>query len=435
MVVSSRYRWNRFCMAPRRWKKRRGTLARIGLLGMVLVSVVVQAGEPRRKGAAKPTPPSPPPAAPKAPPASERRTEPIVKEADTAADGIQRRVIGSLIFPEKGEVTRDSSALKILTPEVREIIRKALQYVKSSQQSDGCWGDKSFPKSSGVTALACMALLAEGSLPRVGPSGKELDNGIAFLLSCAKEDGLIVAKDTYEMGPMYDHTWATFVLLQCYGNCPWYPDMRAKISRAIQATLRAQKPDGGWRYAVSPMGTSDVSVTCSAMLLIRLARMAGFAVPEERIVKAQEFIIRCGRTPNPADRGTFVYREGGEPGTPSVTAAGLIALFTRGLYKHPYVEPCTARIMETYKRAHPTDLTDSPIFGYYHFGCFYTSQALYLAGDSYWIPWFKHYVAALKTQQAANGALSDRHGNTVYPTAITALILQAPLGYMPFYLR
>ncbi|MBA4388616.1 MAG: hypothetical protein C0404_11590 [Verrucomicrobia bacterium] len=348
---------------------------------------------------------------------------------------MQQRIVGSVVFPDRGNIVRESSAMKVLSPEVKETTRKALQYVRSSQQADGSWGDKQFPKSSGVTALCCMALLAEGSLPRVGVSGKELDNGISFLLSCAKEDGLIVAKNTYEYGPMYDHTWSTYVLLEAYGNCPWYTELRPKLSRAIQALLKAQKPDGGWRYTTSPLGSSDVSVTASALTTMRLARMAGFAVPETNVKRAQDFLERCGVPTRPEDEGTFCYREFGERGSPSTAAAGLLGLFSRGLYKHKFVKPTVERIAEPYRRAHVDELADTRQFRYYYFGCYYVSQVLYQAGDEYWLPWYKKYAEALKLTQAENGSFRDASGNMVYPTAISALILQAPLGYMPQYLR
>lgn len=347
----------------------------------------------------------------------------------------ERRTIGSVIFPDRGNVVRESSAQKILTPEVKETIRKALQYVKSSQQADGSWGDKQFPKSSGVTALCCMSLLAEGSLPRVGYSGKELDNGVAFLLSCAKEDGLIISKNTYEYGPMYDHTWATYVLLMSYGNCPWHTELRGKLSRAIQAILRAQKPDGGWRYTTSPLGASDVSVTASVLNTIKLAKMSGFAVSEDNVERAQKFFERCGVPGQPSDEGTFCYRELGERSYTSTAAAGLLGFYSRGLFGHKFVKPTIERISYSYNRAHVEELTDNTQFRYYYFGCYYVSQVMYQAGDSYWLPWYKKYAESIKLFQAENGSLKDSNGNMVYPTAISALILQAPLGYMPQYLR
>ncbi len=350
-------------------------------------------------------------------------------------EAVQRRVIGSIVFPPRTAKARELHALKVLTPEVREMTQKALRYIVSSQQADGSWGDKEYPKSTRTTALACMALMAQGNLPRVGYYGKSLDRGIAFLLSCEKDNGLLVAKDTYKYGPMYDHVWATLVLLQVYGNCPWYTDMGQKISRSIQAILRSQKTDGGWRYDVSPMGQSCVPVTADVMVALRVARFSGFGVPEEVLRRAEAFILRCGKPTQPADVGTFTYREDGERGLPSTTAAGLVGVFSRGLYDHAYVQPCVDRIEEAYRRAHLDDFRTSLQFRGFHHGCYYVSQVMYMAGDKYWVPWFQKFAAYLKETQAEDGSLEDSAGNKVSPTAISALILLAPLGYMPQYLR
>lgn len=361
----------------------------------------------------------------------EKPPDPEKKPDDT----VQRRVVGSIVFPPRNAQARHTSARGLLTPEVRDITKKALRYVRSSQQADGSWGDREYPKSSRTTALSCMALMARGDLPRVGRAGKTLDKGIAFLLSCEKDNGLLVAQDTHKYGPMYDHVWATLVLLQAYGNCPWYADMRAKISRALQAILRSQKADGGWRYSVSPLGRSCVPVTADVMTTLRLGRFSGFAVPEAAISRAEAFILRCGKPKRPEDVGTFSYRESGERGIPSVTAAGVVALFSRGRYNHEYVRPSTDAIEYAYRRAHLDDFNISVQFREFHHGCYYVSQVMYIAGDKYWIPWYKKFATALKQTQAEDGSFRDRRGNKVSPTAISALILQAPLGYMPQYLR
>jgi hypothetical protein len=362
------------------------------------------------------------------PPPPDAKADPGEKESAS----VRQRVIGTIVFPDRTGQIRKSSAKELLTPEVRSVTERALDYVRKMQQPDGSWGDKEFPKSSGVTALCCMALFAEGSLPRVGPSGRRLDKGIEFLLSCAKEDGLIVAKDTYKYGPMYDHTWATDVLLQAYGNAPWYPDMRQKISRAMQKIISTQKSDGGWRYAASPTQTSDISVTASVLATLRMAKMSGFAVPESAIKRGEEFVIRLGKPRRPEDEGTFCYREGGQRGGPSTTAAGLLALFSSGQYNHPYVAPCTDSISYIYSRYRLADLEK---LRYFHFGCYYSSQAMFMAQDKFWQPWFKKFVSVLRATQLENGEFKDRNGNVVYPTAIAAVVLQSPYGYLPQYLR
>jgi hypothetical protein len=357
------------------------------------------------------------------------------KKEAKAEGSVERRVVGSILFPPRQARPRESSALRLLTPEVISVTRKAMDYVRASQQADGSWGDKEYPKSSRTTALCCMALLAEGSLPRVGYSGKALDRGIAYLLSCEKDNGLLVGPNTYRYGPMYDHVWATTVLLQAYGNCPWRAGMQQKISRALQAILKAQKADGGWRYSVSPTGRSCVPVTADVLTVLRLGRLSGFGVPEEAAARAEAFILRCAKPSCPEEAGTIRYREFGEPGIPSTTASGLVGLFSRGRYDHDYVRPCLDRIRYAYSRAHLEDFSRSTWFRSFHHGCYYVSQVVYLAGDEYWAPWYRKFAATLEAEQAEDGSFRDARGNRVSPTAISALVLQVPLGYMPQYLR
>ncbi|MCX7803871.1 MAG: prenyltransferase, partial [Planctomycetota bacterium] len=69
------------------------------------------------------------------------------------------------------------------------------------------------------------------------------------------------------------------------------------------------------------------------------------------------------------------------------------------------------------------------------YGTFYTSQAMYMGGDRYWVPWYEKVVKFLKTYQREKGDWEDQNGNSTYPTAVAAIVLQAPLGYLPLYLR
>jgi len=148
--------------------------------------------------------------------------EPPDAEEKDAEQGtaVEKRVVGTAVWAPRHDFARRSSALELFTPEVAEMRDKSLDFIRKSQQQSGAWGDKTFQENAGVTALCCLALLSEGSLPRIGPSGRELDRGVQFLLDHVKDDGQIAAKNTYKYGPMYGHAWSTLVLLQVYGNIP-----------------------------------------------------------------------------------------------------------------------------------------------------------------------------------------------------------------------
>ena len=363
-------------------------------------------------------------AAPKKKP--EKKDEKAVPVTEIqAAPG--KRMVGTVIWAPRQGLNRSESAKELLTPEVRKMIAKGLDFIRKSQHPDGGWGDKDFQENAGVTALCCLALLAEGSLPQVGPSGRELDKGVQFLLDHVKDDGQIAAKNTYRQGPMYGHAWSTLVLLQVYGNVPWRPDMRDKLAKAIQVLLKFQKVDGGWRYRMMREGESDTLVTLNVLFTLRVAIKAGFAVPADRIEKAEAF-IRSNAMPD----GRFYYRKTGMIGSPAITACGAIAIFGSGQFDDPLVGSANRRIAHYYQRRSVRDIIDSE---YAYYRTFYTSIALYQAGDEQWVPYYKKMTEVWKEAQQEDGQLFNHTRNSVYPTASALVVMQAPLGYLPFYYR
>ena len=338
-----------------------------------------------------------------------------------------KRVVGTAFIPPRMQVARESSAEKLLTPEVRKITERALEFIRNAQHPNGSWGDAQFEESAGVTALCCLALMAEGTQPNCGRYGKELTAGLEFLLDHAKDDGQIAAKNTYRYGPMYDHAWATLCLLQAYGTMPWRTDMRDKAARAIQCLLRFQKVDGGWRYQMMKEGESDTLVTLNVLFALRLGIRSGFSIPQESLDKAVAF-IKSNAIPD----GRWYYKRGGPPGTVAMSGCGVIAVYGSGDIKNPLVEAADNYILKYYQRLNIQDLAETP---YVIYGMFYTSQAMYMGGDKYWVPWYEKIAQFLKARQREKGEWEDEHGNSTYPTAVAAIVLQAPLGYLPLYLR
>lgn len=373
------------------------------------------------------------------------------KDKDKEEPTTTPRVVGTILFPPRSDLQRVSSAQELFAIEVAnpnakagekatvsagEMTARALDYIRRSQQADGSWGDKQWPQNVGVTALCCLALFAEGSLPRQGPSGLQLARGLEFLLDSCKEDGQIVGRDVYVHGPMYDHSWATLCLLQAYGNMPWRRDMRDKLSRAVQLLLKYQHVDGGWRYKMMREGYSDTLVTVNVLCALRLAVRSGLAVSGETIERALNFLKARALKEEGRWTGEWEYLPGGEPGSPAVAACGAIALYMAARdpkdFQEPRITATIAMLDRYYKRYTVSDLLEGP---YLHYGAFYVSQAMYHAGNTYWHPYYRKMLEVFAASQKSEGQFLDQAGNSVYPTAAAAIVLQAPRGYLPLYLR
>jgi len=332
-----------------------------------------------------------------------------------------------LVLPRASE--RGNTAQQLLTPQVQEMTQKALDYLARTQGPDGGWGDMQFkPTNTGVTALACLALLAEGSRPRVGRFGKPLDRGLEFLLkSVRKGSGVIAGVGSNELGPMYEHALSTLTLLMACGDMPWKPELREVLGGAVDAIKKSQHLDGGWRYAVTNVGDSDMSVTANVIWVLRTAKKCGFTVPQDAVEKGVKYVEKCA-----LPDGTFRYRYWGLHASPSLGGTGVVALCNNGNLDHPLIRPARDRIGYDYQRYTIEDLKGRRYFIY---GAFYASLATYSCGDKHLIPWFRKTVEVLATMQRKDGEFWDDFDNTVYPTALAAMILQAPLGYLPIYER
>jgi hypothetical protein len=331
-----------------------------------------------------------------------------------------------LVLPRPGE--RSRMAEELLTPEVRQMTESALAYLIEEQDADGGWSDTHYTSNTGVTALVCLALMAEGSRPRIGEHGEPLGRGLEFLLANVnKGNGVIAGKTSNPNGPMYEHALSTLALLYASGDMPWKPEIRDVLTNAVEAIKKSQRQDGGWRYQISNVGDSDMSVTANVLWVQRTAKKCGLTIPQESIDKGVEYVEKCARPD-----GTFRYRYWGLEASPSLGGTGIIALANQGRLDHRLIPDARNRIAYEYRRYTIEDLKGRRYFIY---GAFYASLAMYMCGDVYWVPWFKKTTKVLADMQRKDGEFWDEYDNTVYPTAMAAMILQAPLGYLPIYER
>ena len=82
-----------------------------------------------------------------------------------------------LVLPRAAE--RGNMAYDLLTPIIVDMKERGLAYLVRTQNSDGSWSDTQYDSNTGVTALACLALMAEGSRSRVGRNLDRVSRGTA----------------------------------------------------------------------------------------------------------------------------------------------------------------------------------------------------------------------------------------------------------------
>jgi hypothetical protein len=316
-------------------------------------------------------------------------------------------------------------------PAADEAVKRALDYLKSTQKPDGAW-EASFGRATSITALSVMAFLAAGHVPgEPGPYRETVERAVRWVLAHQRANGLIVANTSH--GPMYCHGISTLMLAEVVGMTPdpeLAADARQALTAAVKLILLAQNlpkngdNKGGWRYQHTSHD-SDISVTGWQILALRAAKSAGCAVPAENIDRAVAYLKRCA-----SNEGGFGYQPGGGPNNPR-TGTGMLALEICGEHQTPQAVAGAEYLLK-----HPPRWSGE----YFFYEAYYGSQAMFQMGDKYFLVYYPRLAAILLEHQDKNGSWlsgdgNDRTGGRNYCTAMGVLALAVEYRYLPIYQR
>lgn len=315
-----------------------------------------------------------------------------------------------------------------ITDQIQKSIDRGLRYLANSQGRDGGWRSKgvngSYPTA--MTALAGLAMLAGGNTPTEGPYARNVSAAVSFLLRHARPDGLIALLEE-ESNNMHGHGFAMLFLAECYGM-EEDPTRRAQIggvlARAIELTGRSQSAAGGWLYTPDSAG-DEGSVTVTQVQAFRAALNAGVAVPKKVIDEAMQY-LDDSRNPD----GGIRYQVSSKGASrPPITAAAIVCWFNAGQHDDPQVRQAL-RFVESQLRP-----TGDGAGGHFYYAHLYMAQAMYLAGDEKWLPYYSAIARRLISLQGSDGTWDGDYVGTVYGTAVATIILQMPYKNLPVMQR
>ena len=270
-----------------------------------------------------------------------------------------------------------------------------------------------------ITGYTLLAFMAAGNLPDQGEYAKNVAAGMQFLVDSVQPDGTLFGVKSGQY--MYNHGIATIALAELYGECRSNA-IQAKVQRMIDVILHAQSPSGGWRYTPHP-SDADISVTVLQSVALRAAQEAGFAVPQNAIDKAIEYVSSCYS----AQSGGFSYQPGRGAGF-ARTAAAIYSLQVLGKYDDPKVKTGSA-----YLFAHEKDRE------WFAYGNYYAAPAQYMIGGDTWRNWYDQVKQALNSTVVKEGDMAywddklDGHKELgpVFFTAVYVHILSMPYHFVP----
>ncbi len=312
----------------------------------------------------------------------------------------------------------------LITPQTRNQIDAGLRFLARKQVTSGAFqgtfGTQGYAAGTAVTGLAGLAFMCSGSVPGDGPYGRQIDACVDYLIRNTNNEGYVAVPSGYDN--MYGHGFATLFLSEAYGMSQ-KPELRDKLDKAVGLIVRSQNPAGGWRYQPAPTD-ADLSVTICQIMALRAARDAGINVPDETREKCIEYVKRSQN-----QDGSFRYTLQGGHGSFPLTAAGVVSLYSAGIYDGDQIE----KGLKWLDRQRPGAGGNGNNYGYYFYGHYYAVQAMWHAGGEYWARWYPAIRDELAGMAGSDGSWPDAQVGPEFGTAMACIILQMPLNYVPVF--
>ena len=321
-----------------------------------------------------------------------------------------------------GQDDPERTAAEFITPEASRSIDRGLAFLSLKQQRDGAFGPTRYSRNVAVAALGGMAFMSAGSTPGRGPHGHEVNKCVDFVLEHTQDSGFITVEGAASHGPMYGHGFATLFLAEAYGMT-MRTDIREKLGNAIDLIVKTQNNEGGWRYQPQRRD-ADISVTICQVMALRAARNAGLYVPHETIDRCIDYVKRSQNS----DGGFMYMIQGGQSAFPR-SAAGVVALYSAGIYEGKEIERGLEYLMQFIPRNSAFNRESHFFYGHY-----YAVQAMWHAGGKFWAQWYPAIRDALVARQREDGSWMDSI-SPEYGTAMACVILQMPNNYLPIFQR
>jgi hypothetical protein len=340
-----------------------------------------------------------------------------------------------------------------------QAIEAGLQWLKDHQDEDGKWDADEFMKHDeqgdpctgpgdplhdvGVTGLALLAFLGDGSTMKSGPYKDVIKSGIQWLRSQQDDDtGLIGTDASHHF--IYDHVIATLAMCEAFGLSK-YRSLKPHAQRAINYLEAHRNPYGCWRYQ-KQAGDNDISVTGWAVLAYVSAKEFGLLVEKKALEYADSYIDEMTDTNGKTgyiEKGGMSSRHKGQheidfpaDRTECMTAVGLLCKYFLG--HDPKKSPMMENQAKVLSKKPPQWVKDAKGSWVDHYYWYYGTYAMYQVGGTMWDQWSKAVNDAVIKKQRSDGNFKGSwdpedawgaDGGRVYSTATLVLTLEAYYRY------
>jgi hypothetical protein len=378
-------------------------------------------------------------------PLSSKQESQIATLLDRLSDrGAARRLNSRFGGGELGDRSPGGRAAAVeageTTAGAEDALESALRWLAEHQHGDGGWSfrlddpegpcrgqcddgrrnpdDAPIPRTA-ATGLALLAFMGAGSTHYEGPYAQQVQRGLYYLRSQARDSTL---GTDLQNGSMYGHGIATLALAEAYvltGD----EDLKELVQGTTFFCAGAQHPSGGWGYR--PVSPPDITLTAWQVLAIKTAEQQGIRVPTDVIPDAKAYL----ETLVASDGFRFGYKTP-EPTLPTTAIGLLLRLYFGWL-------PRQTTMREGLDWLVANGPSRSNVY-YNYYAMLALHHARHPERDAFARSLREHLIATQGRAGHERGSwhFPDRYGSVggrLYTTALCCLILETPYRYVPMH--
>ena len=344
-------------------------------------------------------------------------------------------VVDGVVLPNNPNPLRDKLYRETVivdlggSPETERAVQSALDWLASTQESNGRWDSAKQGGQRGqdvaATALAALCYLGWGARhDREGPYQQTMKKSLDWLVAEGKKCKGDYSKRIHN--GMYGHGAATIALAEAY-QVTKDPNLLEVLTKAVDVIVKSQDPKlGGWRYSAKPQ-KGDTSMIGWQVLALRSAKLAGVHAPQESFDLAGRWMdyVAGGK-----ERGLYGYQNA-KPTEP-MTAEGMFVQQLLGASPPEERQKESARYLAENV---PTRKSNANLY-YWYYGCL----ALYQHQGPEWTTWNDAIKPLLLERQIKSGPNTGtwepgrwREAGRTVATALATLSLEVYYRYLPMY--
>jgi len=320
------------------------------------------------------------------------------------------------------------------TPASEAAVTRALEWLKTSQNSDGSWGKR---HKTSMTGFALQAYLAHGETEASSVYGESVGKAIQWLLDMGKRQTGRLAFQQVE----YQHAIASSALCEAYAltqNAALLPTLEP----AIALIVNSQCPNGSWNYGYNNKGRNDdkqpggtTSISSWNIKALKAAQRVGVKVPglDECLPKALGYL----RDVYDSKTARFGYTKR-DSGSNALLGAGVLCMHLLGAGDSKEVRGGLGTLRSV--KGDWRKATEASTYEWYYVTC-----ATFHGGGNHWASWNREFRDEIVKHQNADGSwptpgsgtkeppkasrgfrhVSDAQDAAVYHTAVLTLMLES----------